>query len=305
MDDRKFQAVIGSDCPKLTGLKAGDQFQATHGVPVAGQPPEIHKEKWTVVGVLKPTHTAADHCVWIGLTSFYTIATHAQAELQREMIRQGKNPSALLQSEDEQPVQHYRLDADGKITLDADVMKAREISYILIKTRGGFNAQNLMYNLNLQPDVMAVSPAVVMRDFFANFIKGPSLLLLVIAVMVIVVAAVGILTAIYNSVSARGHEIAVLRALGATRGRILLLITAEATLLGVIGAAIGFVLGHALAGGGSAFMRATFGQGIHWLAVSGPEWACLGGVVVLAALAGLVPALKAYRTPVAMNLVGA
>ena len=95
-----------------------------------------------------------------------------------------------------------------------------------------------------------------------------------------------------------------LRALGATRGRILLLITAEATLLGLFGAAFGFVLGHALAGGGSAFMERTFGQGIHWLLVSWPEYLCLGGVLVLAFLAGLVPALKAYTTPVATNLVG-
>jgi hypothetical protein len=31
----------------------------------------------------------------------------------------------------------------------------------------------------------------------------------------------------------------------------------------------------------------------------------VGGVVLLAAIAGLVPALKAYRTPVATNLVAA
>jgi hypothetical protein len=31
----------------------------------------------------------------------------------------------------------------------------------------------------------------------------------------------------------------------------------------------------------------------------------LGGVVLIAVLAGLVPGLKAYRTPVATNLVAA
>lgn len=56
----KFEAVIGSEIPKLTGLKLGDEFQVTHGMPQPGETPDIHKPKWKVVGVLKPTHTASD-----------------------------------------------------------------------------------------------------------------------------------------------------------------------------------------------------------------------------------------------------
>jgi putative ABC transport system permease protein len=121
---------------------------------------------------------------------------------------------------------------------------------------------------------------------------------------VIVVDSIGVLTTIYNANAARTHENAVLRALGATRNRNQLLITAEATTLGLIGGAVGFLLGHGLAAAGSAFMEAKFGEGINWSAVSAPELACLAGTVVLAAIAGLVPALKAYRTPVATNLAG-
>ena len=44
-------------------------------------------------------------------------------------------------------------------------------------------------------------------------------------------------------------------------------------------------------------------NGINWLAVGREETLYLGAVVVIAVLAGLVPALKAYRTPVATNLV--
>jgi len=45
------------------------------------------------------------------------------------------------------------------------------------------------------------------------------------------------------------------------------------------------------------------GQSIHWLALSGIEILFLFCVVILAFLAGLVPDLKAYSTPVANNLV--
>jgi len=58
-----------------------------------------------------------------------------------------------------------------------------------------------------------------MKQFFDTFLKGTSLVLLVLAALVSVVAAVSILVSIYNSVSARLREIAIFRALGATRGK--------------------------------------------------------------------------------------
>jgi ABC-type antimicrobial peptide transport system permease subunit len=45
------------------------------------------------------------------------------------------------------------------------------------------------------------------------------------------------------------------------------------------------------------------GEGLPWTSFDRYEWLYLLGVVVIAVLAGLVPALKAYRTPVATNLV--
>jgi len=121
--------------------------------------------------------------------------------------------------------------------------------------------------------------------------------------VVTIVAAASIMTTIYNSVSARRREIAILRALGATRQRILSLICFEAALIGLVGGVAGFVVGHLLCGVGSIYMERALGQSIHWLALSGIEILFLAAVVVLAFLAGLVPALKAYSTPVANNLV--
>ena len=46
------------------------------------------------------------------------------------------------------------------------------------------------------------------------------------------------------------------------------------------------------------------GQSIEWWMVDWLEVGYLAVVVILSVLAGLVPALKAYRTPVATNLTG-
>jgi putative ABC transport system permease protein len=160
-----------------------------------------------------------------------------------------------------------------------------------------------MYGINNSPIAMAVNPASVMRDFFETFLRGSTLLLLGLSALVTVVAAVSILVSIYNAVAARMREIAILRALGATRARILTQICVEAGLIGLIGGILGLVAGHLVAGVISFYFRRTLGEGIDWLAPAPEEVIYLGGVVLIAVLAGLVPALKAYRTPVATNLV--
>jgi len=74
---------------------------------------------------------------------------------------------------------------------------------------------------------------------------------------------------------------------------------------GLIGGIGGLLAGHAVGAIGSATMDQVLGQGFNWMAVGWEELVYLACVVVIAVLAGLVPAMKAYRTPVATNLVAA
>jgi putative ABC transport system permease protein len=312
----KFEAVVGSDIPRLTGLKLGDIFQATHGTPAPGQAPDIHMQKWTVVGVLAPTHTANDRVLYIPLLSFYTIAEHGAGLIAQQQLRDGTTAVTAAPDTDEKTepppdangIEHFRdYDYDThtqtlKITIPPE---AWAISAILVQSRGGVTEQSLVYDLNNGTDVMACNPAEVMRGFFDVFLKPTRQMLMIICSLVTVVAAVGILVSIYNSVSARLREIAILRALGATRQTILTLICLEAGTVAFIGSVLGLVAGHAVSGIGSVYMQNTFGESLNWLRVSPLEIFYVAGVVILAAVAGLVPAVKAYRTPVATNLVAA
>lgn len=311
-DAWKFEAVIGAEVAEKTGLKIGSKFQATHGNPPPGAEAETHPEQWTVVGILKPTHTAADRGLYIPLISFYSIAEHEKGLRSGAQARDGQSV-AVQQTEKEEP--KYKLvygdellpdlpHTKDYISLDAPA-KEWAVSAVLIESRGGVTGQNLIYYIRNGgiPGVQAVNPAQVMREFFETFLGPSTTLLLLISLLVSIVAGVGILVSIYNSVSARTREIAILRALGATRGRILTLICAEAVLIGVAGGLLGLVVGHGIGGVASAYLRQSIGQGFAWYATRGGEWLYLGVVVVIALLAGLVPALKAYQTPVATNLV--
>jgi len=312
----KFEAVVGGDIPRLTGEGIGSQFQATHGTPIPGEPRDVHKQLWTIVGVLAPTHTAIDRVVYIPLISFYTIPAHAAGLRAHAKLRAGEQPdySDLLSNEPEQVptpdangIQHFpNYDFNTKNGTISKVISEDlwEISGIQVQSRGGADEARLEYALNNSSEVMCVNPASVMREFFDTFLKPMRRVLLIICSLVTVVAAVGILVSIYNSVSARLKEIAILRALGATRGVVLTLICLEAGIIASIGAALGLILGHIINAIGAWYMLHDFGEVLQydWHEV-GLELLYAVAVIILAVLAGLVPAVKAYKTPVATNLV--
>jgi len=203
--------------------------------------------------------------------------------------------------DDDEPA--YTLDGEGAIVPDLP-RDAWEISAVLVKARGqGYQAEALKYRFRVaNVEATAVSPAEQMRDFFATFFKPTTHVMLIISLLVSIVAGVAILVSIYNSVSARLREIAILRALGATRRRIVLIICLEAAAIGLVGGLIGMALGHATGAVESYYFNLRMGQGIDWWSSDAYEWLYLLIVVGIATLAGLVPALKAYRVPVATNL---
>lgn len=310
---RKFQAVVGSDIPARTGLTIGGKFKATHGMPAPNQVPDEHDAQWEVVGILKPTHTAADRVLFIPLQTFYAISEHDEGLQSLAQIKQGADVAKVASPQQATQDAHhdhhdhdepYSMNADG--TIDLKLPKSEWlVSSILVRSRSPFAAQQLMYAINNRDQASAVNPASVMREFFGNFLDNGARVLLLISLLVTLVAAASILTTIYNSISARRRDIAILRALGATRYRILALICAEAGTIGLIGGLLGFALGHLVAAGGSIYMDRLMGEGIRWLSFGSWELYFLLFVIVLATLAGLVPGLKAYSTPVATHLTSA
>ena len=65
-----------------------------------------------------------------------------------------------------------------------------------------------------------------------------------ITVITCIVAAVGILVSIYNSMNDRKRDIAVMRALGARRDTVTSVILLESLLIAVIGGVSGWVVGR-------------------------------------------------------------
>ncbi|HUB43330.1 MAG TPA: ABC transporter permease [Streptosporangiaceae bacterium] len=114
-------------------------------------------------------------------------------------------------------------------------------------------------------------------------------LFLGLGAVALLVGAIGVANIMVISVLERRPEIGLRRALGATRGQIRAQFLAEATLLSLAGGAAGVILGVAATAG--------YARG-HGEALVIPPEAWAGGLtaaVIIGALAGLLPAIRAAR----------
>jgi putative ABC transport system permease protein len=186
-------------------------------------------------------------------------------------------------------------------------LEQREVTAILVLTSGvgGFpelTAPGLIKKVNKDSVAQAVLPIREMTELFNTFVNPLQLLLLCLTVTIVIVSGIGILVSIYNSMSDRRHEIAVMRALGAGRRTVMFIVLLESILLSLLGGLAGWVVGHALTGALSPWIAEKTGVSVGLLQFAGYELVIIPGLIALAALVGYLPALAAYRTDVARSL---
>jgi putative ABC transport system permease protein len=114
-------------------------------------------------------------------------------------------------------------------------------------------------------------------------------LFLGLGAVALLVGAVGVANIMIISVLERRSEIGLRRALGATKGHIRTQFLSEAVLLGLLGGVVGVAIG--------AIATAIYAHAKHWATII-PAEAWAGGItasVIIGAVAGLIPALRAAR----------
>lgn len=184
-----------------------------------------------------------------------------------------------------------------------DPRTATDVSAVLIQLRSptaGFML-DLMYNKQGNRLTLAYPVAAIIADLFGK-IGWFDRVLALVAYLVALVAAGSVLASIYASMSARRRDLAILRALGARRRTIFGAVVAEAAVIGALGAVLGFAVYFGLLAAVANVIRTQTGVTIDILAGHLVLWIAPLGMVALCAAGGVVPALKAYRVPVAETL---
>src|SRR4029077_18792457 len=159
-----------------------------------------------------------------------------------------------------------------------------------------------MPRINKGSIAQAVNPIEQISKLLDNIVGNIRTMLLVMTVLIIIVSGVGIFVSIYNSMSDRKREIAIMRALGARRRTVFSIIVAEAVLLCVGGGLAGLLLGHGLVFLAGPIVEAKSDILIDPWFFETQELIIMPALLVLAVIVGLVPGLTAYRADVARGL---
>ena len=285
-DGVHFEAVAGAVAAADTGLRIGSTFRVTHGDSY-----EEHAEVWKVVGVMRPTGTPADRAIFIPIDTFYEIDGHeagADAKKKRREERDKERGHSHAHGDDGH--QH-----GTKEELGLSAVGLRMIS------------PHPMLRLGYVADVrdergatQAVLPADQIRDLF-SIVGAVDGIFRVISWLIVVVAAIGILVSLYNTIQGRRREIAILRALGARPHHIFGVIVLEALLLCLLGGLLGLLIGHAGVLAAAPYLLQEYGAMVS-SGIGAFDLQILGILAIIGVLVGILPAWRGLRTPVAENL---
>jgi putative ABC transport system permease protein len=283
---RQDEAVAGS----AAGLAMGDVVKPQHGLPGAGG--HTHAEiAYTVVGVLPPTGTPWDRAILVPIEAVWHIhgLLHEQGD--------SKTNDGAGDEHDEPAPRSGSAPALGppwpRVPPGAPA--------ILVKPKGFAEAYRLRTDYR-SGATMAVFPAEVLTRLYATLGDAKVVLAAIAAGAQLLVAGAVLLVAVMQ-VSQRQRQIAALRAFGASRASILVLIWLELFLLLALGLSLGLLLGWLAAWLASRVAAARTGVPLPViLDVSD----AMGLLVLLAAsgLLALAPAWWACRRPVASILRG-
>lgn len=269
--DDRMEAVIGSKAAKDLGMEVGTEFRPSHGVRYL--PGTEHAEVYVVTGILEPTNTPADQVVWIPIEGIYRMEGHYVDGGKRQVEMGAKEiPSEW-----------------------------KEVSSVMIKYHSITAGMRHQGEANAGDYTLAWPIANVMGGFF-NKMGWITQVLLYVAYLVVVVAAFGLLASIYNTMNERRREFAILRALGARRGTVFSVIVAEAATIAFLGSLLGYAIYFAILSATAVLIRDQTGVVMEAF-VYHPAliWTPVG-MVLIGAVAGVFPALKAYSTDVARTL---
>jgi putative ABC transport system permease protein len=294
-----FEAVLGAQVASAARLKTGDKIVLTHGYqPRAAHAGHDHGQyRYTVVGVLAPTGTAHDRAVFTNLQSTWII--HAHDRIEAEHRKEGESDDHDHSAEAPTSAADIT-DEDRKITN----------IYVRVKTRAGSDASAAMAVVfdRLRRGqgfpgaaVTVASPSQEIGKLF-SIVSNIDQVFLAIAAAVMVSSGIAIMLALYNSMEQRRRQIAVLRVLGASRARVFGLVITESAIIGLLGAAAGVVIGVVGAWAGAQVLKKELGLVIDPVLPAQAVVAIMLATLVLASVAGVAPAVVAYRTAVFKNL---
>ena len=286
MFSQALDAVVGYEVARQYGLKPGDTLITSHGLSAHGA--EHAENPLTVTGVLKRTDTAYDGAVFTPVSTIWALHDHEDEggehddgdEAHEEAHEGGEHDAA---SEDEDHDAHEDHDHAGE----------GEICAVLVRSTG-FNAYTqLMSVYGENSNYLAINPNTVLREVMDNVDLSRRIVYILCAVILVMnlfVVSVIALLSLYDS----RKEIALMRLIGISMGRINQLYLIQNALTGLAAMALALALSHLCLLAIRGFV-AGMGIVLNAARIYPLEWAILLAVFLLSILPTFIATRRMAR----------
>ena len=284
-----MDAVLGSEVARALGLAVGGSFAGSHGLAEGGG--DHGAASYRVVGTLAATGSAIDRLILTGIDSVWAVhEAHGAAGADDHDDHAQRTPATGATDR-----------AQTAPQTQAAANAGREVTLALVKYASPVAAASLPRTINERTVLQAASPAYESARLFTVFGIGADVVR-GLALLLVAASTLGLFVALTQALEERRNDLAIMRALGATRARIVGVLLLESLLLTGLALLLGLAAAHVVVACAGYWLpaAASLAAGaLHW---RGEEsW-----VVVLALAAGIIatvlPAWRAYRLDVAATL---
>lgn len=215
-----MEVVLGSAVAKTKGLKLGDTILGAHGLTGSG---DMHADApYTVVGILKPTGAVLDRLVVTPLESVWQAHGHHHDG--------GTTEAAAVDRDHDANHDHHEEHAETDVALQPPL----EVTAVLLTYKSPLAMSQIPRWINAETDYQAASPVFEMTRLNKLLGTGEALMKY-FGYALLCFALASLLISSFFTVRERHFDIALLRAVGASRGRIFAYVMAEVSLIALAG----------------------------------------------------------------------
>ena len=276
--DDLYDVVIGAEVAQAQKVVLGDEIVLAHGTGAVAL--VTHADKpFRVAGILQRTGTPVDSSLLVSLAAI-------------EAIHVDWRSGVRLRSQSVSAERARHLD-----------LTPTSITAFMLGLNSRIATFSVQRRINEYPDeaMLAILPGVTLQQLWQSLGMAERALQLISA-MVVALGMVSLVALLVSTLQERRREMAILRATGARPGYIAALLVVEAVATSAVACALALVLLVAASIAGRGWALANFGLSITHVWPDGRELAWVAGVLAISAVAGLVPALLAYRRTLADGL---
>ncbi|PZT06970.1 peptide ABC transporter permease [Stenotrophomonas maltophilia] len=276
--DDLYDVVIGAEVARAQKVGLGDEIVLAHGTGAVTL--ATHADKpFRVAGILQRTGTPVDSSLLVSLAAIEAIHVDWRSGVQ---------------------LRSQSVSAERARHLD---LTPTSITAFMLGLNSRIATFSVQRRINEYPDeaMLAILPGVTLQQLWQSLGMAERALQLISA-MVVALGMVSLVALLVSTLQERRREMAILRATGARPGYIAALLVVEAVATSAVACALALVLLVAASIAGRGWALANFGLSITHVWPDGRELAWVAGVLAISAVAGLVPALLAYRRTLADGL---